>query len=80
MRRMKQTKRVSARQLATELGLHPTYARAVACRISAQLGITPERRQFPGSRQRQFSWTRAEADRIIEAREGDGFMVNRTSA
>lgn len=80
MRRMTQAQRVSAQQLATELGLHPTYAREIACKISAKLGITPERRQFPGSRQRQFSWTRAEADRIIEAREADGFLVNRTPA
>ena len=68
---------VSLKQLAAELGVHPSNAR----KIALGYGVLPQRRQLPDTnRQRGLAWTREQVELIVVAREQAGFVVEKRSA
>lgn len=68
---------VSLEQLASELGVSRSNARKIALRYGEKLGIVPVKRQVNGigNRQRVLTWSRLEANQILKARQGDGYLL-----
>lgn len=68
---------VTLEQLAQELGCTRSNARKIALQHGAALGFVPVKRQMAGvgRYQRVLTWSRREANQILQARKSEGFLL-----